>query len=572
MSLLRCIDIFKSYGGLDVLRGVTLEIKPGEKIGLVGNNGEGKTTLANIIQGDMEADSGTILRYNRRMRVGYLRQATAYTLNSFNGIITDSRQSDLAEFFLETVSQMGLPRVNRWDDARFQGLSGGEKTKLALAHVWASQPDLLILDEPTNHMDFHGAEWLVEEITRFPGAALIISHDRWFLDQVVLRIYELDRGKAREYIGNYSYYREEKQLQFKSQMHRYRDEQKKQRRIEQEISRLKQWSAKGHREAGKVGKAAEMFKEYGRKQVKKRDKQVKSRIRMLEKIKTEGTARPREESKPEFEFDPAGRRGRRVLEARGLAKGYAGTLLFGNSDFFIRRGEKVGLIGPNGCGKTTLLRIILNQAKQDRGELWISPSLKPGYLSQDVLDMDENNNALEILGVVQKQEVTKARTMLASMGFDAAMVTKPVGELSLGERTRIKLATMILGENDILILDEPTNHLDLHSREQLEETLLDYNGTLLVASHDRYLLERVCDKLLVFENQTIGKRDCGFIQYSNGNKLARAQKVAQEQKLVIEARMAWLIYELGKFTPHDPEYTRLDQEFQELVKNQKGLD
>ncbi len=565
MSLLRCIDLTKSYGDQAVLQGVSLEISPGEKIGLVGNNGAGKTTLANIIAGELEPDGGTVLRYDRTMRIGYLRQATSYTLKTFNELFINQRHSP--EDFLEFTSQLGLARVTRWDEERFRGLSGGERTKLALAQVWASRPDLLILDEPTNHMDFHGAERLVEEMRTFPGATLIISHDRWFLDQVVKRLYELEGGRAREYAGNYSFYRAEKQRLLESQLQNYLDEQKEQRRIEQEIRRLKQWSAKGHREAGKN---REFLKEYGRKQAKKRDQQIKSRIKMLERMQTQGTARPLEESKPEFEFDPAGRRGRRLIEAKGLGKGYNGRILFGNSDFFILRGEKVGLVGPNGCGKTTLLRIILNQEEQDGGELWLSPSLRPGYLSQDVLDMDEEKNALEILGVVQKEEVTRARTLLANMGFDAAMVTKPVGKLSLGERTRIKLAGMILQENDLLILDEPTNHLDLHSREKLEETLLDYNGTLLIVSHDRYLLERVCDSLLVFEEQTIIKMNCRFDQYREAEQRQQGQ-TAQEEKLVIETRMAWLIAELGKHTPGDPEYAELDREFRELAKKKREL-
>lgn len=567
MSLLRCTELTKSFGDLDVLRGVFLEISPGEKVALVGNNGEGKTTLANILFGDMEADGGSILPYTSKMKIGYLRQATSYTINTLNELFVSQENP---EEFLEVTSQMGLDKVACWDEERFQGLSGGEKTKLALAHVWTSRPDLLILDEPTNHMDFHGVEWLVGEINKFPGAALIISHDRWFLDQVVTRIYELDGGRAKEYTGNYTAYREEKQRQHISQMHHYLDEQKEQRRIEQELTRLKQWSNKAHREAGKTDG---MLKEFGRVRAKKIDKRTKSRITMLEKQKREGTQRPQQEGKPEFDFDPAGKRGRRIIEATNLGKGYDGKVLFRNSDFFIQRGEKVGLIGPNGCGKTTLIRIFLGQEEQDNGELWLSPSLTPSYLSQDVLDLDEEKNVLEILGVVQKADVTKARTLLANMGFDAAMVTKPVAKLSLGERTRLKLAAMILQESDLLILDEPTNHLDLHSREKLEETLLDYKGTLLIVSHDRYMLERICDKLLVFEDQAVKKLECRFGEYrdTKDSKEMKQQQSSQEERLVIETRMAWLISELGKFTPEDAEYAELDREFKELVKQKREL-
>lgn len=574
--LLRCIDIEKSFGDLSILKGVSLEIRRGEKIGLVGSNGAGKSTLANIIFGEMMADTGTILRYDQDIRVGYLRQAAAYSLNTLNPVLAEHSES-----FLETASQMGLNQVARWDEERFQALSGGEKTKLALAQVWTSSPDLLILDEPTNHMDIHGVEWLAEEIKKYQGAALIISHDRWFLDQAITRIYELEWGKAKEYPGNYSFYRQEKQRQFASQLHRYQTEQKEQRQIEAEITRLKQWSAKGHREAGKVGKAADMragVKEYGRKQVKKRDQQIKSRIKMLERKRTEGTERPREESRPQFEFEAAGKRGRRIIEATGLSKSYGQKTLFTNSDFFIQRGEKLGLIGPNGCGKTTLIRIILNQETQDSGELWLSPSLKPGCLSQDITDIDTEKNALDIMGVSQKDEVTKVRTMLANMGFDAAMVAKPAAKLSLGERTRLKLAAMIIQQNDLLILDEPTNHLDLHSREMLEETLLDYDGTIIIASHDRYLLERVCDKLLVFADGIITKLTYGFKDYKQKTEEANTKsgtktkaETDKENLLVIETRMAWIVNELGKYTSEDEQYAELDKEFQKLVQKKREL-
>lgn len=568
--LLRCIDIEKSFGDLSILKGVSLDIRRGEKIGLVGSNGTGKSTLANIIFGEMEADAGTILRYDQGIRIGYLRQAAAYSLNTLNAILTDRPES-----FLETASQIGLSQVARWDEERFQALSGGEKTKLALAQVWTSRPGLLILDEPTNHMDIHGVEWLAEEMKKYQGAALIISHDRWFLDQVVTRIYELEWGKAKEYPGNYSFYRQEKQRQFSSQLHRYQTEQKEQRQIEAEITRLKQWSAKAHREAGKTDGH---LKEYGRKKAKLRDQQIKSRIKMLERKRSEGTERPREESRPLFEFEAAGKRGRRIIEATGLSKSYGQKTLFTNSDFFIQRGEKLGLIGPNGCGKTTLIRIILNQETQDSGELWLSPSLKPGYLSQDITDIDTGKNALDIMGVSQKDEVTQVRTMLANMGFDAAMIAKPAAKLSLGERTRLKLAAMIIQQNDLLILDEPTNHLDLHSREMLEETLLDYDGTIIIASHDRYLLERVCDKLLVFADGTITKLAYGFKEYKQKTEEAIAgtgQKTKaetdKENLLVIETRMAWIVNELSKYTPEEEQYMKLDNEFQKLVQKKREL-
>ena len=560
MSLLRLTDVSKCFGAQEVLKDISLVINPGEKIGLVGNNGAGKTTLARIIAGKTLPDSGSLLLYKKELRIGYLPQDKS-------AAVLEGRKD-----FLRVASQLGLKSVSDWGEEKLGGLSGGEKTKLALAQVWTTSPDLLILDEPTNHMDIQGVEWLAQEMKTFPGAALIISHDRWFLDQAVTRIYELEWGNAREYLGNYTFYREEKERQLASNLHRYQAEQREQRRIEEEIIRLRQWSAKGHRQAGKDADVKFGAKEYGRKKVKKRDQQIKSKIKMLDRKKKEGLERPRGESRPRFEFAAAGKRGRGIIEAIGLGKGFGSKILFANSDFFVQRGEKVGLIGPNGCGKTTLLRIFLGLDRQDAGELWCSPTLKAGVLSQDLDDLDPQKTALELMGARQKEQITRVRTLLANMGFDADMVVKPVASLSLGERVRLKLAALIDLQSDLLVLDEPTNHLDLHSREKLEETLTDYDGTVLIASHDRYLLEKVCDRLLVFADGIVQRLPHGFKRFVDGKEQrGDTRKIKKEMLLIIETKMAWIVSELGKYTPEDQEYRELDQEFAELIQKKREL-
>lgn len=562
MSLLRLTDITISYGDLAVLLGVSLTIDPGERTGLVGKNGAGKSSLANIIAGVIAPGTGNILQDKPDLTIGYLRQDKPFTLKTLS---TQPRE------FLATTSKLGLKSVGGWEEARFQALSGGERTKLALAQVLTNNPDLLILDEPTNHMDLFGVEWLVEELRGYRGAAFIISHDRWFLDQVAGRILELEEGKIIEYAGNYSHYREEKQRQHASRVHRYQVEQREQKAIEEEIIRLRKWSAKGHREAGKVSDIRIGAKEYGRKQAKMRDKQVKSRIKLLERKKKEGLERPKEESKTKFEFADPSKRGRRILEVTGISKCFGEKILFTESSFFIQRGEKVGLIGPNGCGKTTLIRIILQQEPPDCGDLWLSPTLKPGYLSQDAQEIDADKSALEIMGASQKDEVTRVRTLLANMGFNAAMAVKPIKYLSLGERTRLKLAAMIAQQSDLLILDEPTNHLDLNSREMLEETLREYGGTIIVASHDRYLLEVVCDILLVFEGGKITRLVHGFKQYRQKKEEGRKEGPDEQELLIIETRMAWIVNELGKIAPEDERYAALDEEYRQLATKKREL-
>ena len=567
MSLLRLLDVTKSFGELEVLKGVSLTIDPGDRTGLVGNNGAGKSTLANIITGDLTADAGSLLRDKPNLIIGYLRQDKPYSLAAFAGQLRLEPGA-----FLAAAGKLGLKSVGKWEEERFKALSGGERTKLALAQVLTAGPDLLLLDEPTNHMDMFGVEWLVEELRGYRGTALIISHDRWFLDQVAGKILELEEGKITEYAGNYSFYRDEKQRRFASLLHRYQVEQKEQKGIEEEIARLRQWSAKGHREAGKESDMRKGVKEYGRKQAKLRDRQIKSRIKLLERKKTEGLERPREEYRPQFEFEAAGKRGRRILEAVDISKSFGNKNLFAKSSFYIKRGEKIGLIGPNGCGKTTLIRVFLQQEPLDGGELWLSPTLRPGYLSQEEKEIGLEQSALEIMGASHKDEVTRVRILLANMGFDAAMAAKPVKYLSLGERTRLKLAAMINGQSDLLLLDEPTNHLDLHSREMLEDTLRDYGGTVIIASHDRYLLEGVCDKLLVFDQGTITRLVHGFRQYRQKTGEKTKARPGGQELLIIETRMAWLVNELGKLSPEDEHYTVLDREYRLLAQKKREID
>ncbi len=563
--LIKCNKIKKDFGDVSVLKDINLEIERGERVGLVGGNGAGKTTLANIIFGNLICDAGEIIWGEEDLKVGYLIQSTYYTSNTINSMFQDTKE--VIKGFFERAGQLGLKNVKSWDNTRFDGLSGGEKTKLALAHIWAEKPNLLILDEPTNHMDFQGIQWLINEINKYKGTIIIISHDRYFLDECVGRIIELENGVIHSYKGNYTFYRNEKKRQYDSQLNAYSIQEKYKQKIAQDIHQLKNWSDKSHRESRKKAKQVAGKKEYFRAKAKKKDKQVKSKLKRIEKIELEGVKKPNAEAKINFEFDGVEKKGKRMIEAINISKAYGEHVLFKNSSFYIQRGDRIGLFGRNGCGKSTLIKAVMGEESLDDGKMSISASAQIAYLSQDVLELNEEKTVLEVFDIVSKEKLSKARTLLSNMGFTQLMINKQIRQLSLGERTRIKIAQLILNENTMLILDEPTNHLDLRSREKLEETLEAYNGTILIASHDRYMLERICDKLLVFENGSIKRNEYGFKEYIDRNqKTDQCPQNKEEEKLILENRISYILAQLSQYSPQHPEYQKLDAEFNALMK------
>lgn len=582
MTLLSCRGITKSFGEHAVLTGIDFDINEFDHVGLVGLNGAGKSTLAHLICGEELPDSGQIKMYQRNLRIGYLRQNATYSMYQNQMLLPFTERDNAA--YLEVASHLGLDKVYGWQESRMTALSGGERTKLALAKAWSSKPDLLILDEPTNHLDFQGVEWLIEQLNARELTTIIISHDRYFLDQTVGSVAEISEGKLINFVGNYTAYRKEKQRRYESQLHHFIEQKKVEEKIEQEITRLKEWSAKGHREAGKVGKMTEMrmgVKEFHRKKAKMMDKQIKSRIKRLQKIEIEGVQKPKEDAKVFFEWNQSLKRGKSVLLANQIAKSYEKQLLFQESSFYVQRGEKIGIVGPNGCGKTTLLRIITGQMALDRGELWSSPNIKISNLEQDVAELEPQMRVIDIVeaNAKSKQEAAEWLSVMVNMGLSGTIVRKKLSELSHGEKTRVKLAQLVMEQQDILILDEPTNHLDLIYREQLEEALMNYEGTLLVVSHDRYFLESICDKLLVFQQHVIQRTEYGFKEYMDTlksrsekkHKQKKSQSIVDEELLLMDNELTYLIGELSKHQPNTSQYQALDESYKQLLKRKREL-
>ncbi|QHA90686.1 ribosomal protection-like ABC-F family protein [Bacillus sp. N1-1] len=556
MNVMSIKGLKKTFNENILFHHVNIDIHQGERIGIVGPNGAGKTTLARMIVKEIDPDEGTI---SCKGKIGYLKQSIDQ-----EGMIENHRV-DGDSFDFKREKELGIRLLN----LEAENLSGGEKLKLALTNVWSTNPDLLILDEPTNHLDEKGVNWLIRELHSFQGAVLVISHDRYFLDQTINRILEVEAGMINDYQGNYSAYRVEKQNRYEEQLHHYSVQQKEVKRIEGQLAGLTNWSEKAHRDSTKQDGA----KEYYRMKAKKMDRQVKSKQKRLEKeLQKNKLEQPDQEKAVRFQFQGNNSRGKRVLEAMNAGKCYEERWLFRRSSFYMKYGERIGVIGENGCGKTTLLRTLLGLERPSEGEVWKSPSLKIGYLSQDVHDLPEDKTALEVLNVVTKEEIFQAKSILASMGMERVNAT--INQLSLGERTKLKLTRMLMNKYDLLILDEPTNHLDLPSREQLESTLQSFTGSLLIVSHDVYFLEKMCDRLLVFEDQRVKRVEMNLSDFRSRTKEKSSfvsSKKDEEQKMLLDNEISALISEISLLLPGDEKLAELDSRLKVLVEKKRLL-
>lgn len=567
--LISCRNIKKSFGDRIVLNGIDLDICRGDRIGLVGRNGTGKTTLANILTGYLDYDEGSIVTASQQMKVGYLRQTQDLAELSLHLL---NAESDAHGEFQRVASYLGMDRVRNWSEERWQNLSGGEKTKIALAKVWASQPDLVIFDEPTNHMDYQGVKFLISELADYQGAAVIISHDRYFLDQTVSKTAEIEKGTITLYQGNYSWYREAREKERQSRQHAYESQKKERNKIEANIALLKGWSDKAHRESRKKGRGMMGGKEYYRKKAKKRDQAVKSQIKRLEKMIREEIKRPEAEMQVSFGLNTQVKGGRRLLEAQNITKAYGKLLLFKDSSFYINRSEKVGILGPNGCGKTTFLRTVMGYESLGGGNIFLSQAAHVAYIGQE-LPQNEEGSLKQLVKGRTVEEQKRILQLMVELGIAYDRLNVDLKDLSRGERMKASIGMAIIDEYDLLVLDEPTNHLDLYSRESLEESLAQFPGSILLVSHDRYLLEKVCDHWLVFNEHKISRVEGNLADYLEKTAPASMppeHRRSREEKLLLETRISRVISQLSQYKPEDPRFIALDQEYKELIKQRNN--
>ena len=524
MIVLSCNNLNKSFGIDSILENVNFTVNEYDKIGIIGVNGTGKTTLFKIISGIYGYDSGDIYT-SKDCEIGYLEQNTNFhsentileeVLEVFKDVIemekylrdlehkiseesSNTNSTTLEKLMneysnkLEAFSDMngygykseakgvlkGLGFSDEDMDKPISILSGGEKTRVLLGKLLLKKPTLLLLDEPTNHLDSEAIEWLEVFLKQYKGTVILISHDRYFLDQVVNRIFEIHNKKLKTYNGNYSDFIKASAIEKELELKKFEDQQKDIKKQEESIERLKAFGREKHL-----------------KRARSKEKAL-AKVDVLDKPEAY-------RKKAKIEFNPSVTSGNDVLQLRDISMGYGERILFKDLNLDIYRGEKVALIGANGIGKSTLFKIIMNEITPLSGDIKFGTKVNVSYFHQEQKTLNLDNTIIDEIWEDNKQLTqTSLRTMLGAFLFEGEEVFKKISTLSGGERARVAILKLILSNSNLLLLDEPTNHLDIDSKEVLEEALSSYTGTIFTISHDRYFLNTVVDKVLVLDENGI---------------------------------------------------------------------
>ena len=551
--ILACQNIEKSFGGMNLIHDASFHIEEREKAALVGINGAGKSTLLRIIMQEIPADSGEVI-LSRGRTIGYLAQHQELdsALTIYDSLLqvkqhildmelhmreTEKQMKHASgkelEHLMETYSRLthefemengyaykselvgvlkGLGFPENDFEKEISTLSGGQKTRVALGRLLLSKPDIILLDEPTNHLDMDSISWLETYLLNYPGAVLIVSHDRYFLDRIVTKVIDIDNGKVSSFTGNYSAYSEKKAQLRRDAYQAYLNQQQEIKHQEEVIAKLKQFNRE------------------------KSIKRAESREKLLDKIEviekpTEVNASMRIYLKPRMES------GTDVLTVEHLTKSFPSLPLFSDLNFSVKRGERVAIIGNNGTGKTTILKILNELVPADAGVFHLGSKVHIGYYDQEhhVLHM-EKTIFEEISDDFPKLTNTEIRNLLAAFLFTGDDVFKKISSLSGGERGRVSLAKLMLSEANFLILDEPTNHLDIMSKEILEDALCNYTGTVLYVSHDRYFINRTATRILELTNKSMVNYIGNYDYYmEKREELTRIYAPGQEEEETAES-------------------------------------
>lgn len=539
-------DLVKYYGAEKIFENITFELHSDEKVGLVGLNGCGKTTLLKILMGEENYHQGKIT-FRKNTTFGYLHQIFHFGesetvrdvleqafeelwdikerirvleeemkvlsgpdlergMGSYSGLV--EKYELMGGYQVDTRIEMvcqGLKIPDEFRRKPFATLSGGERTRVLLARLLLQEPEVLLLDEPTNHLDLDSVEWLEDFLLQYKGSVFMVSHDRVFLDRVVDRIIELEPSRASIYNGNYSYYVDEKQRRFEIEYREYLKNQRKIEMMERQIERYRIWGA--------MRDSEKMYK---------RAKELEKRLQKIDVVD-----RPQEDSKKvRLGKGSIQRTGKMVLDVEGLSKSYPGKGLFRDLSFTLFYQDRLCIMGSNGTGKSTLLGIILGDVDADGGRVRFGSNVKAGFLAQNISFPDEDQTILEHFMANHGTTAQESRNELAKLLFVRDDVFRKIKVLSGGEKSRLKLCSLLFEKVNLLILDEPTNHLDIDTREVLESTLTDYEGTILFVSHDRYFIEKIATGILLIEEDKVTSYPFGYNDYME----KRLQKMELEKE------------------------------------------
>jgi len=584
----------KYYGATKVLDDITFEVQTGEKVGIVGSNGCGKSTLLKIIIGSEGYENGN-MSFKKGATLGYLEQMPVYpdgfkvvdVLNlAFENIDNIYKELEILEKQLSNVDEDNMDRVlNKYSKVQvlyeslggyekeeklskvctglkindifkeklFSELSGGEKTTIILGKILLQNPDILLLDEPSNHLDLDAMEWLEAYLKDYKGVVIIVSHDRYFLDNVVTKIVEIEDMVSKSYYGNYTAFVDEKERQLKLQMDAFLDQQKKIKEMEKSIAQLKDWGQRG--DNGKFFRRAASMQKLLDK-VKKIDKPVEEKNSIIINSVT------------------GNRSGDNVVVIKDLCKSYGDKILLDKAELLIRNRESVALLGANGCGKSTLIKILLGINEADYGIANLGSSIKLGYLPQNIVFEDESKTILECF----REDVVitdgKAREYLARYMFFGEQVFKKVGTLSGGERSRLKLSMLMYSEVNFLILDEPTNHLDIDSREELEDFLKEFKGTLLFVSHDRYFINNIASRVVELSEGSLISYGGNYEYYKEKSTQIKNSTLVIEAKTKdkIEKTSKEKTSKTSKGNNNEFKKLKLEKEIEEFEEQLEGIE
>ena len=539
--ILACQNVSKVFGDVEVLKSINFHIEEKDKLAIVGVNGAGKTTLLRIILGEDQPDNGTVVKA-RDIRIGYLSQHqdisfqnTVYKeMEQAKGYLIRMEQrlreleeemkhlqGDELEKVLETYNRLstrydrengyayeseitgvlkGLGFAESDYDRDISSLSGGQKMRIALGQLLLSHPDVILLDEPTNHLDMPSITWLEGFLAGYPGAVIVVSHDRYFIDRVSNQILEIELGKSTLYRGNYSFYREQSEKKRQDEWKAYLNQQAEIHHEEEVIRKLKSFNRE------------------------KSIKRAESREKQLDKI--DRIDKPQEvKADMRLTLTPVTESGEDVLYAEHLKKSFGENKLFEELGIDIKRGEHVALIGGNGTGKTTLLKILARKQAKDAGTVTLGAKVRLGYFDQENQDLSMDKTLFEEMSdAFPEMNNTRIRNVLAAFLFTGDKVFQKIGDLSGGERGRVSLAKLMLSPANLLLLDEPTNHLDIPSKEILEDAIRDYTGTVLYVSHDRYFINQTATRILELRNKVLTSYPGNYDEYEeNREKLYQLQ-------------------------------------------------